>query len=89
MKKTARLLFCLFALIACFQLIGLEEAFCEDSVLEAGCQECTTCSGHQFTGSFDLLSLPGITFSGYLSFNYFTRQIEQPPLNLLRPPIAR
>ncbi len=89
MRKTSRFLFFLFVLIACLQLFGLEEAFCDDSAMEAGCQECLTCVGHQFTGVADAVSLPSIAFSGYTFLDYSFQPIENPPLNLLRPPIAR
>ncbi len=89
MRKASRFLFFVFALIACFQLSGLEEAFCDDSAMEVGCQECVTCAGHQFTGITHPISLPSITFSGCAFLNYSFQPIENPPLLLLRPPIAR
>ncbi len=89
MKKSRRLLFCIFALIACFQLIGLEEAFCDDTAVESGCQECMTCAGHQFTALSNPVSPPAITASGYSAQNYFLNQPEHPPLVLFRPPISR
>jgi len=89
MRKVLQLLFCVFALIACFQLTGVGEAFCEDSAVEAGCQDCATCVGHQFAGIADSVSLPSIDFSGYVFLNYSFQPIENPPLSILRPPIAR
>jgi hypothetical protein len=89
MKKFLRILFVLITLVTCFQFIGLEEAFCEDSVMQAGCQDCVTCVSHQFTGIANSVSLPVITFSSYTFLNYLFQPIENLPSGLFRPPIAR
>ena len=89
MRKNLKVLFFIFAVICCVQLIGLEEAFCDDSILEAGCQDCLTCAGHQFAGLSGFESLPVITVSGYSTQNYSFRASENPPLLLFRPPISR
>ncbi len=89
MKKFPRFLFLLIALIACFQFIGIEEAFCKDSAMEAGCQDCMTCVAHQFTVTTDSVLLPGIIISGHAFSSYFFQQTQNPPLTFLRPPITR
>ena len=89
MRKPLRLLFCVFALLACFQLVGLQEAFCEDSALETGCTDCVTCVEHQFTGVAGPVLLPAMVFNGYTFLDYSFQPREIPPLNFLRPPIAR
>ena len=50
MRKVLRSLFLAVILVACFQLVGFEEAFCDDSIPDTGCENCLTCLGHQFTG---------------------------------------
>ncbi len=87
-KKIVRFLFCVVALIACVQLSGLEEAFCEDSATEAGCQECMTCAGHLFTEFSKPALLPSIVpISHVFQIDPFWPK-HRSPLSLLRPPIA-
>lgn len=90
MKKILRIVFCLMALAACFQMTGIESAFCDDSVAEEHCKDCLTCIGHQpVVGRCEAVSLPGISFSGYTFFDYSFRHVQHFPASPLRPPITR
>jgi len=89
MKKVLRVLFLMLAFVACAQLAGVEQAFCGDSAVEAGCEDCMTCAGYQLTGVEAPYSPLAVTFCAESFSNYAFHPIENPPLNLFRPPIAR
>jgi hypothetical protein len=86
--KTTRIPLILLVLLTCFQLTGLEEAFCEDSAAETGCEQCATCAGHSYTTLPGRIFSPSIVLAGYSTLDHFLRVTEQPPFSLLRPPIV-
>lgn len=89
MKRVLRVLFLMFAFVACVQLTGVEQAFCADSAAEAGCEDCMTCAGHQLTCVEAAYTLTAGAFCGDSFASYDFYPIENPPLGFFRPPIVR
>ncbi len=88
MIKPFRFLFCLFALIVSFQLIGLEQAFCEDSATEESCQDCATCVLNHFIGFENPQLLPAASLGGFTFIKDPSLNLEEPVFNFFRPPIS-
>lgn len=88
MKKLRNVLLCILMMVVTFQLLGIEQAFCDDSAAEAGCQDCVACVLNLFT----IFSAPDFSsslhFSGFAFSGTGLPQIEEPVFNFFRPPIS-
>lgn len=89
MKNGFRLLFCIFALVVSFQLLGIEQAFCEDSASEAACQDCITCVINNFSNLPYFVFFPAPHSINFAFFREPALNIEPPSFNFFRPPISR
>ena len=83
-----KVLFLIIAAIAAFQLLGIEEAFCDDCATEIlPCQDCFACPSHQVIILSEPFSMAGLSETARILFSDRPFYDQDPALSFLRPPI--